>query len=312
MIQRLALEARRWQIPKSWRNLSWQSIFAAVVYPLLGLIGFAAALAVGFGYSNIHIYWWYLPLALGAAALCLFLCNQGIGPLHRIWQHRAGQLKAPVQFLIGLNCILAMQGKIRDWVNYHAQHHRYSDGPGDPHNPAEGRLWAWIGWVIWRDPEDLRRPMVHWLKNNRIVGFADRYHVPLSLTVHVGVPLSFYLLVWALGGPLILVLLVHTATIIGRGVHFHATTLGVNVVGHVKAPKWLTWTLAVLTGGEALHTHHHAYPKSILHLPQKGLLNRLVDYNGTILLVLGKLGLAGDFHIAPQFLAKQKPVEFGR
>jgi len=301
MIENLTIEARRLQIAKSWHNLSWPSLFSAVIYPLLGVAGFIAALAVGFGVSSIVFHWWYVPVALVAAAFCLFLCNQGIGPLHRVWQHRAGEIKAPVQFLIGLNCILAMQGKIRDWVNYHAQHHQFFDRPGDPHNPFEGKAWAWIGWILWRDPGDLQRPMARWLMDNRIVAFADRYHVQLSIAVHLAVPASIYLIVWAFGGSLMLVLLVHAAMIIGRGVQFHATTLGVNVVGHLKAPKWLTWTLAILTGGEALHAHHHRHPRSILHLPKRGVLNRLIDYNGSVLLLLEQLRLANNFVIAPEF-----------
>ena len=39
----------------------------------------------------------------------------------------------------------------------------------------------------------------------------------------------------------------------------------------------------------------------VLHLPRKGLINRLVDYNGSMLLLLQKLRLARNFHIAPQF-----------
>ena len=47
-----------------------------------------------------------------------------------------------------------MQGEIKDWVNYHSQHHRLSDKPGDPHNPHESKAWAWIGWLIWREVPD--------------------------------------------------------------------------------------------------------------------------------------------------------------
>ena len=289
------------KIRRSWASLSWPSVFSAIVYPSLGIVGLVLALALGLMLPSLHITWWHIPVALAAGTLTLFLCNQGIGPLHRIWQHKAGELRAPAQFLVGLNCILAMQGKIKDWVNYHAQHHRFSDRPGDPHNPAEGRFWAWIGWVLWRDPNDLKRPMVHWLRENRIIRFADRHHVPLSLLIHLVVPVLAYLMVLLIGSGFALALLVHASVVIARGIHFHATTIGVNVCGHMRVPKWVTWGLALLTGGEAFHAHHHAYPRSILHLPRKGMLNRLIDYNGTVLLLLGKLKLARNYHIAPQF-----------
>ena len=133
-------------IRRTWANLNWPSVFSALVYPSLGVAGLALFFIVGIFMPAAHIHWWHVPIALAAGGLTVFLCNQGIGPLHRIWQHKAGELTAPAQLIVGLNCILAMQGKIKDWVNYHAQHHRFSDKPGDPHNPAEGRFWAWIGW----------------------------------------------------------------------------------------------------------------------------------------------------------------------
>ena len=288
-------------IKRDWASLSWPSLFSAVIYPALGLLGLAIALVLGIGWPSLDLRWWHLPIALTAGAVTLFLCNQGIGPLHRIWQHKAGELRTPAQLVVGLNCILAMQGKIKDWVNYHAQHHRFADRPGDPHNPAEGRFWAWIGWVLWRDPADLQRPAARWLRENRTIEFADRYHVSLSLLIHLIIPLCVYGLVFMLDGGLVPALLIHATVVIARGVHFHATTIGVNVCGHMRVPKWITWGLALLTGGEAFHAHHHEYPRSILHLPRRGIVNRLIDYNGTVLLLLAKLRLARNYHIAPHF-----------
>ncbi|MFW6413191.1 MAG: acyl-CoA desaturase, partial [Oceanicaulis sp.] len=69
----------------------------------------------------------------------------------------------------------------------------------------------------------------------------------------------------------------------------------------LKTPAWADYLLALLTGGEAFHDHHHDDPSSALHLPRRGLINRLVDYNGTALLVFEKLRWARDLKIAPQF-----------
>jgi stearoyl-CoA desaturase (delta-9 desaturase) len=60
----------------------------------------------------------------------------------------------------------------------------------------------------------------------------------------------------------------------------------------------------VLTGGEAFHDHHHEDPASALHLPRRGVVNRLVDYNGTALLVFEKLRWARNLKIAPQSAAQ--------
>ncbi|MCG8441716.1 MAG: hypothetical protein MI723_07905 [Caulobacterales bacterium] len=293
--------ARSVAITKSWSTLDWASMFSAVIYPLLGVLGFTLAIVLGLVFPGLTLHWWYAPLALLAMAASIFVCNQGIGPLHRIWQHRAGELRAPAQVFVALNCIIAMQGKLTDWVNYHSQHHRLSDKPGDPHNPHESKFWAWIGWIIWRDKNDLSRPMPIWLKTIPAVRFIDRFHFSLSLLVHLVAPAVVYLIVALAGGSLLLTLLLHAAVVVGRGVQFHATTLGVNVFGHLKTPRWLTIFLALLTGGEALHVHHHEFPISALHLPRKGFWNRIVDYNGTVLLVLSRLRLARNLVCAPQF-----------
>jgi len=289
-------------IKTSLASISWPSVFSAIIYPALGLGMVITMTVLGLALESIHLHWWYAPLAIGVGALTVFLCNQGIGPLHRVWQHRAGELKLPAQIFVMFNCILAMQGKLTDWVNYHSQHHRHSDQPGDPHNPHESKVWAWVGWILWRDPKDLARPMPKWLENIPAVRIGDRHHNILSIALHLLVPMAVYAIVWALGGSLVLTALLHGSVVIARGVQFHATTLGINVAGHLNVPKWVTYLLALLTGGEAFHAHHHAFPRSVLHLPRKGFWNRIVDYNGTMLLVFEKLKLARNYAVAPQFV----------
>ncbi len=292
---------RSMSIIRTWGTLNWASVFSVILYPALGVALLVTMVVLGLALEGLTLHWWYAPLGLAVMAATIFLCNMGIGPLHRIWQHRAGEIKWPAQVIFMFNCILAMQGSLKDWVNYHSQHHRFADNPGDPHNPFESKLWAWMGWILWRDEADLNRPVPLWLKENKVVLFADRFHISLSLAMHFLVPALIYLAVALSGGSLILLALLHACVIIGRGIQFHATTLGVNVFGHLETPKWVDYVLALLTGGEALHDHHHEFPRSALHLPKRGIWNRIVDYNGTMLLVLRRLGLAKNLEIAPQF-----------
>jgi stearoyl-CoA desaturase (delta-9 desaturase) len=300
---------RSQSIEKSWSNLDWSSVFAAIIYPSLGVLGVVAAVVLGLALPGLTFHWWYAVIALVVGAAVLAICNMGIGVLHRIWQHRAGELKWPAQAITVVNCVIAMQGQLKDWVNYHSQHHRLSDKPGDPHNPHESKFWAWIGWLLWRDQNDLQRPAAMWIRDNGFVKFVDRHYSWMSLAIHLILPAAAYALVIALGGSVLLTFLIHAAAVTARGVQFHATTLGVNVFGHLKTPAWLDWTLALLTGGEAIHDHHHEHPSSALHLPRKGLINRLVDYNGTALLVFEKLRWATDLKIAPQFATARVPAE---
>ncbi len=295
---------RSQSIEKSWRNLDWASVFAAIIYPMLGVLGVIGAIIAGLAFEGLTLRWWYFPLALGVGGATLVICNFGVGVLHRVWQHKAGTLRWPAQVLTMFNYVIAMQGQLKDWVNYHSQHHRLSDRPGDPHNPAEGPIWAWIGWLLFRDQNDLKRPLAMWLRDVKTVRFLDNNYYVLTFLTHLVAPAVVYLIVWLTGGSLLLAFLLHATAVTARGVQFHATTLGVNVFGHMKTPAWAQWTLALLTGGEAIHAHHHEFPRSALHLPRKGLINRLVDYNGTLLLIFRKLRFARDLEIAPIFAGR--------
>jgi stearoyl-CoA desaturase (delta-9 desaturase) len=288
-------------IAKNWKNFDVPSFFSAFGYPLIGIALFTTMVVLGIALSELTFHSWYLLVAIGVIVFSVFWCNLGIGPMHRILQHRAGEMKWPAQVLTMLNIIIAMQGRLRDWVNYHSQHHRFADQPGDPHNPFESRGWAWVGWILWRDRRDIERPMAAWLKNQPVIVWMDRFYNEISLVVHVVVPAVIYLVVWLCEGSLLLTALLHASVIIGRAIQFHATTYGINVLGHLRTPVWADHLMALLTGGEAFHDHHHDEPQSALHRPRKGLWNRIVDYNGTVLLLLEKIGWVKNLKIAPRF-----------
>lgn len=288
-------------IPKNLKTFDLGSAFSALVYPALGFILLLVALALGIFLTGLELKWYYLPLGIGLVLLSIFVCNMGIGPLHRIMQHRAGVLTVPGQILTMINLIFAMQGSVRDWVNYHSQHHRFADKPGDPHNPAESRRWAWIGWILFRDINDLKRPMPIWLKEHPVVVWMDRFYNSISVGIHLGVPAVVYLVVWLTGGSLLLTAILHACVVIGRAIQFHATVYGINVLGHLKTPVWLDHFVGLLTGGEAFHDHHHDEPQSALHRPRKGIWNRIVDYNGTVLLFMEKIGMVCNLKIASNF-----------
>ncbi|WP_213270665.1 acyl-CoA desaturase [Hyphomonas sp.] len=288
-------------IPKNWKTFDVPSFFSAFGYPVLGVALFTTMVLLGVFVSELTFHWWYLPTAFGVIAFSVFWCNLGIGPMHRILQHRAGEMKWPAQVLTMLNIIIAMQGNLRDWVNYHSQHHRFADGPGDPHNPFESKRWAWVGWILFRDRKDTARPMAAWLKQHPVIVWMDRFYNEISIVIHFVIPAVIYLIVWAAGGSLVLTALLHASVVIGRAIQFHATVYGINVLGHLKTPVWADHLMALLTGGEAFHDHHHDEPQSALHRPRKGVWNRIVDYNGTVLLLLEKIGWVKDLKIAPRF-----------
>ena len=77
-------------IPKTWKTFDIPSFFSAFAYPVLGVALFVTMVLLGIFVSQLTFHWWYVPLAVGVIAFSVFWCNMGIGPLHRILQHRAG------------------------------------------------------------------------------------------------------------------------------------------------------------------------------------------------------------------------------
>lgn len=288
-------------IPKNWKTFDFASFFSVVFYPALGVGLFITMVVLGFALSQLTMHWWYFPIAFAVTAWTVTICNMGIGPLHRILQHKAGELNPPAQVLTMLNLMIAMQGNVKDWVNYHSQHHRFADEAGDPHNPFESKRWAWAGWILFRDEKDTARPMAMWLKQQPVIVWMDRFYNHLSVVIHFVIPAIIYLIVWAAGGSLLLTSMIHASFMIGRAIQFHATVYGINVLGHLKTPIWADHVIGLLTGGEAFHDHHHDQPTSALHRPRKGVWNRIVDSNGTLLLLMEKIGWVKNLKIAPQF-----------
>ena len=89
-------------IVKSWKTLDVSSVFAAILYPALGVIGLGLAFTLGLALDSLTLAWWYAPLAVCVGAFTLIICNMGIGVLHRVWHHKAGQLTGPAQAITAL------------------------------------------------------------------------------------------------------------------------------------------------------------------------------------------------------------------
>ncbi|HAO34724.1 MAG TPA: acyl-CoA desaturase, partial [Hyphomonas sp.] len=92
-------------IPKTWKNFNYASFFSAFGYPALGLALFITMIVLGVALSQLTFHWWYVPLAIAVIGASIFVCNAGIGPLHRILQHRAGELAMPGQIVTMINLV---------------------------------------------------------------------------------------------------------------------------------------------------------------------------------------------------------------
>ena len=71
-------------IPKNWKTFNFASFFSAIGYPVLGVALFVTMALLGIFLSELTLRWWYFAIAGGVVAFTIFVCNAGIGPLHRI------------------------------------------------------------------------------------------------------------------------------------------------------------------------------------------------------------------------------------
>ena len=85
--------ARSLAIPRNWKTFNVASCFSAIIYPVLGVAMLTTMVILGLALTQIELKLWYLPLSLGVIAFTIFVCNAGIGPLHRLMQHRAGEMR---------------------------------------------------------------------------------------------------------------------------------------------------------------------------------------------------------------------------
>ena len=204
---------------------------------VLGLLCIVAAVLIG------PTHWLWLTLV----SYTVIGLSITVG-FHRLFAHQAFRTSRPVEFLLLLFGTLSCSGSSVQWTIAHEMHHKYSDGPGDPHNVKD----IWSAWLInyhypkyemeaWRR---LRRmsniPKTHlwfhhhyWLINFSV--FASMLLIDLDLV--------FYGFLLPVG----------TLLIMG-GLH--------NVFAHWGRQPRNIWWYAPISFGEWNHKRHHDEPRA--------------------------------------------------
>jgi stearoyl-CoA desaturase (delta-9 desaturase) len=197
---------------------------------------------------------------------------------HRLFTHRSFEARRPLKIVLAVLGSMSFQGSLIGWVADHRRHHRYADRPGDPHSPVSfdnapiagwrGFVHAHVGWVF-SNPSTPRAEFAPDLLGDPDLVLIDRLFVPcciatLALPFGVGYALTGTLagavgaLVWA--------------GILRVGVGHHLTW-AINSVCHRFGTRPFRTRdrstnfapLAMLTGGEAWHNAHHAFPTLARH-----------------------------------------------
>jgi stearoyl-CoA desaturase (delta-9 desaturase) len=197
---------------------------------------------------------------------------------HRLFTHRSFEARRPLKIVLAVLGSMSLQGSLIGWVADHRRHHRYTDRPGDPHSPISrdgeatggwrGFVHAHATWVL-ANPSTPRDEFAADLLNDHDLVVIDRLFVPLTLATFA-LPFGVgYALTGTLGGALAALLWAGVLRV-GLG---HHLTWAINSVCHRFGSRPFRTRdrstnfapLALLTGGEAWHNAHHAFPALARH-----------------------------------------------
>ena len=252
-------------------------------------INWIFAIAVlGFHIGAVVALFYFRWSALAVFAVAWILAqNVGIAMgYHRLLTHRGYSTPKWVEYSIVTCGTLALQGGPIYWVAVHRMHHKYTDKPGDPHSPRDGKFWSHMGWILngsLRNETEALRQYAPDLARDRYYLWLNKYHwLPLtafglSLLAIEGWP-------WMLWGAVLPV-----------AIGYHVTWM-VNSATHLWGKRRFATNddsrnnllVALLTGGEGWHNNHHANPVSARH----GLAWYELDLNYAAIRLLENVGLA--------------------
>ena len=182
---------------------------------------------------------------------------------------------------------MALQGSPVYWVAVHRLHHQFTDKPGDPHSPRDGKWWSHMGWILNGSLHNSSGHPQTLCPRPDETGF-----LPLAESLSLATGDCAGLCDcwrWAAGPGCFGVFSS------GLRLGLHVTWL-VNSATHIWGSRRFdtrddsrnNWWVALLTGGEGWHNNHHAHPVSARH----GMAWYELDVNYLGIWMLEKVGLA--------------------
>jgi stearoyl-CoA desaturase (delta-9 desaturase) len=273
-------------------KLSWVTVTAFAIFHVL-------AVAALFNAS-----WSAVIVAFGLHWVCI---GWGIGlGYHRLHTHRSYKVPKWLEYFFAVCGTLTLQGGPIFWTAIHRIHHQYSDEPGDPHSPRDGKWWAHMLWTMFGEEmhsnTEVMGKYAPDLMKDRFYRVLTRWHwVPLvvlglSLLAIGGVP-------WLLWGIFLRVVVgLHCTWLVNSATHLW---------GHrrfqTSDDSMNSFWVALITFGEGWHNNHHAYPTSARH----GMVWHELDLSWIQIRVLSWIGLAWDLQVptARQIASKSIDLE---
>ncbi len=220
-------------------------IAALVLVPLWGIYH---------GYDGFQWLW---------ALAFLYLNGMSItGGYHRLWAHNAYNARPALKWFFAFWGAGALQNSILVWASDHRRHHRHvDDNTLDPYSAGNGLWFSHLGWMLRNyntNAQDFSNAKD--LLADPIVICQDKYYVPLTVLMNLGLPLLLGIWHGDVIGTLLLVGLL-------RLVVNHHVTFFINSLAHYWGSRPYTETnsardngfLALLTYGEGYHNYHHIF-----------------------------------------------------
>jgi sn-1 stearoyl-lipid 9-desaturase len=254
-------------------GINWTTTIFMVIFHILAV---AALFTFSWSALAVTVFLWWVSGSLGI----------GMG-FHRLLTHRGYKVPKAVEYFLTVCGTLTLEGGQIDWVVTHRIHHAFTEKPGDPHSPRDGKWWAHMGWILTGTAQQhgdaiLRKYAPDLMKDKFHVWLNKYYWLPLTI---LGVGL------FAVGGWTMLLWATFFRVVFG----LHATWL-VNSATHLWGSRRFEvdddstnlWWVALMTFGEGWHNNHHAHPVAARH----GIKWYEIDINWWGISVLRMLGLA--------------------
>lgn len=103
-------------------------------------------LGVALWHLTNHEFWWLILILALLVYYPVHFFGSAIGH-HKLFQHKAFKAKTWYPFLATFFASIAFWGDPLGASMVHRIHHKYVDGPLDPHSPCHGRWHSFLGWM---------------------------------------------------------------------------------------------------------------------------------------------------------------------
>lgn len=296
------------------RRIKWITAFVMMALPGLG---FAAAV-----YLLVRGTYTTTDLALFGSFYAVHMGGITIG-FHRYLAHKTFKTSRFFEAVLLISGSMGGQGPIMYWVTTHRRHHRFSDGPGDPHTPnlhGEGILgklrglwYAHMPWMLSDESSSWSMWAPDVMRDRRLFFFHRTYQLwmlaGLALPALIGFAVhqsaQAALTGFVFGGLARMFVANQAAWCVGSVSHMIGGRPFDN--GDRSANNW---PVAVFTFGEGLQNNHHAFPGSYRH----GVRSWEPDLSGWTLALLGKAHVVRDLRSPDRatVLAKRRAGQAAR